>query len=290
LTVNQNSGADAAYRFTFGRFLFRDMENRDHSAELTMYLGLGDWFQHGSIHSASGEADISTIVDPFDNGFNSVSRQRYLYETGFDSFELNYRVRRRLRRDRIMLEPNGQWVRRLDPGTLFAYSFGLRILDLRDDFNWTSHSLDVGDGLELMRGDLRVSADNNLVGLQFGGEATHQTDRWSIGAKAKGGPYVNFAAVDATHVVVDLIADGNPSTTRRHRSHENELAFVGEVNVAASYFVRQNVSLRVGCELLWIQSVAVAPEQLVINTADPVIRDQGGQLFHGFSIGMDVYW
>ena len=58
------------------------------------------------------------------------------YSSTYSSFETNYRVRQRLRRDQMVMDANGNWHRADEPGLNREYLVGLRYMELRDILDW----------------------------------------------------------------------------------------------------------------------------------------------------------
>jgi hypothetical protein len=168
----------AGYAATVGRYLGRDMEDRDRFLEFS-YWGLNDWRESravtgerltdsttfapntvtfGSLNSgfdpASGAPSISfpyntipttTFNSPVGHsillpvgGFNRADEQQISYQSDINNFELNLRFRPRHRPDRLVLYPNGKWRRECRPGRYFSYLFGVRVMSIDETFDWRS--------------------------------------------------------------------------------------------------------------------------------------------------------
>ena len=182
-------GEDASVRGTLGNFLFRDSRNRDHLAEFTV-MGGGDWHQHRAL---SSENNFGLFVPFYISGnnrtFNFSTSQQADYSSHYSSFEANYRVKSRMRRDQLVMDANGEWHRAANPSVTKEYLIGLRMMEVRDIFNWTAEDIQVvGDD-----GSYFIRTDNDLFGLQMGAGLTYEAARWSLGANSKMGFYVNDA-------------------------------------------------------------------------------------------------
>lgn len=310
--------AGVAARFTLGRFLFRDDENRDHMAEFT-FLGLGHWSTHRSVESVNTNrlftplgayADVITYIIET-GGFNFANVQQFGLKTKFDSYEWNYRLRYRHRKDQMELGPDGTWTRKMMPSGFHSFLFGLRYVNLRERFGWQSEAVleeeflavtvdDNGNVTEWLprlpaTGDIRIRTRNDLVGFQIGADAIHQRARWSVGVRGKAGPFVDFSRQDTDLVIDDptvAVVYDLPGQVDRHvRAHEEKLSFVGDLGVFANYHINPNVTLRVAYEALWLSAVANAAEQVEFDTAaTPLVRAGGSQTYMGLSFGFDWYW
>lgn len=295
--------AAAAARLTLGRFLFRDSNNRDNMVEFT-YLGLGHWGFQRSVESVRPDrlftplgafADAVTFVVET-GGYNFANAQHFNLKTKFDSYEWNYQLRYRHRKDQMELGPDGQWTRKMMPSGFHSYLFGLRYLYLQERFGWQSEAvaadLLLPDNSILTRsaatGDMRIHTRNDLIGIQFGADMIRQWPRWSAGIRGKAGPFVNFAqqGTDLT------IQDPQFGDADRHvNAHEETFSFLGELRIFAHYHLRPNMTLRAAFEGLWLSSVANAAEQVEFDTASiPVVRAGGSQSYMGASFGFDLYW
>ncbi|HLA85062.1 MAG TPA: hypothetical protein VJL29_09725, partial [Thermoguttaceae bacterium] len=140
----------AGYEFTLGRYLGRDSDNRDQFVEFT-YYGMNHWDQDYAIHQTdrpratrNGEGNLFPNADNlsdvqretfgnlfgvFDSrlaGFNRVDDMAERYASRFDNFELNMRIRPRMRHDRMVLYQSGRWQREAQDGMVFSFLGGLR--------------------------------------------------------------------------------------------------------------------------------------------------------------------
>lgn len=277
----KHPGEDASVRVTLGRFLFRDDNNRDHTAEFTAFGG-GDWVQD---HNLSSDLPFGLFTTfPIAGGnvaFDGTSRQRLIYSSRYNSFELNYRVKRRLGRDQMVMDPNGRWRREASNGFTRSYLAGLRYLELREILDWRAEDiLVVGDD-----GKYLINTDNDMFGVQFGQGLDYETGRWSVGIRAKGGFYVNDADVISQ---LDFTADDVDDFRRRNT--EDELSFIGETALQARWHVTPNFSLRAGWEFLFIESIAIAPKQANFINNYSKVNTAGYAFYMGGSLGFEGYW
>jgi len=319
---NNEPGAQANARLTLGRFLFRDSKNRDHMTEFT-FFGLGEWSANKSVKAIQTDMLVSPQAASADRvayvveigGFNFSDVQQFHLRSRVNSYEWNYRVRMRSQKDRMELGPDGRWTRKITPGLLQSYLFGLRYFTNDEDLRWQSRAVAAqititppAQGqqpvapIQVQRpaasGDYAVQVSNDLVGLQFGADFVYQWPRWSLGVRGKAGPYINFSRQNSEFVVDDPLNSsfsGDPNTPdhieRRTRASETSFTMLGELGIFAHYNLRPNVALRVAYEAMWLSSVANAQEQITFDTAAlPVVKPGGGQMYMGASFGIDFYW
>ena len=274
-------GEDASVRATLGHFLFRDSRNRDHLAEATVFGG-GDWHQHRQVAS---EDDFGLFVPFYISGnnrtFNQSTRQAVDFSSTFRSFEANYRVRSRMRRDQLVMDANGQWHRAANPGFTKEYLAGLRMMEMRDIMDWTAEDIAVisADGSYFIR------TDNDLFGLQLGAGTTYEAARWSLGADTKMGFYVNDSRGRTT---LNFTADDDNDADLSFAS--DGISWLVEVHVTGRFHVTPNFSLRASYELMYLTAQALAPYQATFITDLSYLNTAGDPLYHGMSFGFEGFW
>ena len=221
------------------------------------------------------------VIDGGNRSFDGSSRQTVDYESHFKSFEMNYRVRQRLGHDQLVMDPNGGWHRAANAGFEREYLAGLRFMEIEDKLDWQAEDIGVlGDD-----GRYFIRTDNDLFGFQVGGGLSYQAPRWSVGVFAKGGVFLNDAL---GRTQFNFTADDASDSDLRLR--ENQLSFVGEFKLQARFHVTPNVSLRAAYELMYIESVALAPSQATFIPEFSYLNTTGDPFYHGVSFGVEGYW
>jgi hypothetical protein len=274
-------GEDAAVRMTLGHFLFRDSRNRDHTAEFTA-LGGGNWEQERVITSEEPFGlFVPFVVDGGNLSFDASSRQTLNYESHIKSFEMNYRVSQRLGHDQLIMDPNGGWHRAANAGFEREYLAGLRFIELEDKFEWQAEDIaTLGDD-----GEYLIRTDNDMFGVQIGGGMTYQASRWSAGVFGRGGVYLNDAL---GRTDLDFTADDDNDAVNRLR--DNELSVNLEMKLQTRFHITPNVSLRAAYELMYFESVALAPSQATFIPVFSYLNTTGDPFYHGTSFGIEGYW
>jgi hypothetical protein len=166
----------------------------------------------------------------------------------------------------------------------------------------------VGPGLALIGGFRWIELSEDFTGSAVDGAVQHPfwiTDvnnhmyGMQVGAQAKiwdrGGPLsvVGTGKAGVYYNDVDQASD-LPSLFHRHEgASKNNTSFVGELEIMAVYQISRHVALRGGYEMLWLGSVALAPEQ--IDTTDfgrgvAAVNTSGDAFYHGFLGGLEVTW
>jgi len=274
-------GEDAGVRATLGRFLFRDDQNRDHTLEFTAFSA-GNWTQDIQLSSAAPNSlFVSFAVDGGNTGFNQSTQQRVIYTSQLNSFELNYRLKKRLGRDQLVMDPNGHWRRAAANGFNRNYLAGFRFIQLKERLNWTAEDI-VNNG---DNGQYLIDTDNSLFGFQLGEGIEFESGRWSAGISAKMGLFVNNAeATSQLNFTADDTNDFN-----RH-STTDELSWLGEAQILGRYHVTPNCSLRAGVDFMVIDSLALAPRQINFINDFTQIEAGADPYYIGASLGFECYW
>lgn len=277
-------GADGMARVTLGRFLFRDEDNRDHNAQFT-YTGGGSWKQSSRIEASTNVGIVvNDFIDRVNPSFDGAQSMGFAYDTGFDSVEANYVVKSRMGRDQMQLQPNGQWVRTANTSNTYGFLAGLRYVNITEFLSIEAErnpDLATSEG-----GEYFVDTDNDLFGGQLGFSVAHETARWSLGLNVKGGSFWN-----RSDLISEFIAGPTTNVSRGDtRSTEDNIAFMGEAQVLGKWHLRPNLSLRAGFELLFVDSLALAPHQVnFVPGGYTPIADDGDLFMIGSSLGIEAY-
>lgn len=293
LTLGRSSpGREASARFTLGRFLFRDQENRDHTMEMVLFGG-GEFGHNCAVESEQPNL-LNTpfrIDNNFIESFDNASRANIQYDSRFNSFEMNYLVTSRMKRDRMELQPNGEWVRRANSGFTYHGLAGLRYFDLTENIDWVANDIvNANAGLANAGGQYLVRTSNDLFGLQVGGGMTYETDRWNITGYAKGGAMAGDAKSRSSVVYTDAGGNVVDGVGFSKGDRESTMPAIVQAGLLGRWHLRPNVSFRAGYELLYITSVALAPHQIDFRPVDGKVTATGDSFYHGLTFGMEGYW
>ncbi len=157
---------------------------------------------------------------------------------------------------------------------------GFRMIEL-------SEALTVTDAIsppQLFVGDI----DNHLYGFQLGLEATIlRRGRWEIDGGLKCGIYGNSADFDAAFPQA-----GPAAVFHASEDFHTDATFAGDLWLGVNYQLTDCLALRLGYQAMWIEGVAVLPEQLD-DLAVPILGelDMGGSPFyHGAYFGAQLDW
>ncbi|MCA9229745.1 MAG: BBP7 family outer membrane beta-barrel protein [Planctomycetales bacterium] len=292
LTLNGGqNGAEAAPRLKLGRFLFRDNDNRDHAIEFVIYGG-GEWTQSGRLdvspNNSAGTTflSVSDVAGRGNAAFDTATSSQFRYDSRLNSFELNYHVSSRMKKDHMELEPSGHWVRRAQPSVTHSLVAGIRYLDMNESILWEAFGIqDRNNDGNLETGYYDVQTDNDMIGTQLGLSVAHERARWSLNANVRTGIFLNHANVDSVFDVTDDVTNGD-----NHIVQDN-MTFLTDASLVAKWHLRPNLSIRAGLEGMFLTSLAMAPLQLnfaPVSTSENIAR--GDVAYLGGSIGLETYW
>jgi hypothetical protein len=259
------------------------------------YFGLFFWDD-----SASVVDPTNSLFSPFSDfgldplGFTETDNADFAaidYESSFDSFEVNFRQR--------YMAPNCRYQ--------MSCLLGVRYFKLDEDFNYFTQSTantipgdpladpPTEDVIPSLQNNINVH--NNMVGAQAGG------DIWlcilpglRVGAEGKAAVLANRIAVENT-IVTNVPVDGVVPDPLIEDLVENDVSFLGEANITFTYRLNYNWTLRGGYTFLYLDGVALAPENF--NAQPPfvdgsprtsVVNDNGGVFYHGYFGGVEFLW
>jgi hypothetical protein len=232
----------------------------DRRAWEAAYFGVYDW--RDSV-SAAGDNDLAL---PGDLGlvsldFYAADRMQLEYSSDLTSVEFNH-------------------VQRMDEWSWLA---GFRFLELDESFLITADDFDTG------RSQYSIDARNRLYGGQLGLRWDRHRRWCDWQANVKAGLFGNDAA--QTQFVTDFPPgfELRPTTT----ANSGAVAFVSEASLALAVPLTETWSVRTAYNLLWLEGVALAPDQLDFNdtpTSGSDIDTSGGLFAQGISLGLAAQW
>jgi len=163
---------------------------------------------------------------------------------------------------------------------------GVRYLDIGSDLNITVGRRELG-GME--EGSYNIQAGNHLIGGQLGVRLRRTVNRLGWELTGKAGVYANDA--EQSQSVIDFpLFPLRPTTS----AQGGNTAFVGEINFSGIYRLTDVWSAKVGYNVIWIEGLALASDQLDFNFATSPSGNQlhasGGLLLHGVNLGLEARW
>jgi len=212
-------------------------------------------------------------------------------QVNFNSFEINGRIRYRLARDEMVMNPDGTWSRHIHPGLTPSLIYGLRTVVVEERFLAKSRR----DGVDFadFGGNLDIDTENFMIGFQVGGDLVKRDEKFEYGVDMKFASLVNFAFADIDAVSNDNITGLTPVDLHQ-RATEANMAFLGEVDFGVKYYFHPDWSIGSNVEMTWIQGIAVATRQrndFNSNFGAPPSVDVSANAFYlGLSVGLTGKW
>jgi len=163
---------------------------------------------------------------------------------------------------------------------------GFRYLNYGEQFNIASQRT-VGGLPET--GSYNVRTANHLYGMQVGARTRRTQGRFGYEAGGKAGLFGNDS--QQTQSVTDF-----PNFPLRPTVSNSSAvaAFLGEANLTGLYRLNNVWNVRAGYNVIWIQGLALAPNQLNFNFASAQagsqLNNSSGLLLHGFNVGLEARW
>lgn len=229
----------------------------------TSYFGLFDGRSSRSVFD-EGNLSLPGALGDASFDFRDIDEMLLSSETELHSFEINstHRI--------------GHW----------TWLCGIRYLRLADELNIRGIDDDLFDS------DYNVRARNNLFGVQAGLRRGGCFGRFGWDVTAKGGIYGN--STTQSQFVTDYESGDSTYYLREPVSaNANQVAFIGEVNPNLTFCVTDKLLLTAGYQLLWIEGVSLAANQLDFSNsafAGSSNHSTGGVLLHGLSAGLEFRW
>lgn len=292
-TVSRPFNVAPGARATLGRYLGRDYLNRDRAFEFIYYGGMT--YEQTDGWNALGDATTPfTLVTPLAlrvPGYNGAGFYTTAFNSDFNSYEWNFKLRRRLGRDKMVMMPNGDWSRRAERAFLPAGFIGIRLANVNEDFFWQSGR----EGVDISQfgGNYEVHTENWLLGMNFGGELMSQNEFFYWGVRGRAAPCLSFASEtqsnSSNNFIDPAFAQGSSNWTAGDTL--TGPGFLGDLSLLAGFYITPNLSFKAGYEFLWVAGVATATRQFNLDERrqDPI--DAGGQIFYqGLSFGFEGTW
>lgn len=292
-TLAQPFDTSPGVRATFGRSLGRDYLDRDRFIEFT-YTGALLWQGVDGWNSLTAEPTLISPLGLNVPGFNRANTYRTSLDSNFNSFETNFRLRRRLGRDQLVMSPNGGWSRHAERGFLPGLILGARLARVDEDFWFRSRRN--GVAADVFSGDYDITTQNWLLGMNIGGELVSQNEFYYWGLRGRAAPALTFAAAQQTVIGINQTKDPqNPPVPspvfREDRNTQTSPGFIGDLTLFAGWNVTPNFSLKVGYDFLWVAGIATATRQFNLDDLRQNPMDAGGQtFFNGVSLGLEGSW
>ena len=294
LPINPSLGFTPGARITIGTYLGTDAMNRDSAIEFT-FQGLNHWSNQYSISAYQpNQNSIFTnfIALPLGNtiptsapGFAFANFMQYTYNASFNSYELNFKLSKRMGRDRTVLTREGIWARVATPQLLPSLYGGLRLISFNEGFFWRSE----GSDPTLVAGNYQVMTHNTVFGPQCGTTMTYQHENWRFTGRLGAGTMVNWAQ---QHSIINGydVPTNNTISVNNTNSAAN-ISLMVDFGLSVTYLVRPNMGIRFGYQIMALTNLALAERQITFLNLNPATMNQDhGLYFDGVSGGLEFAW
>ncbi len=172
--------------------------------------------------------------------------------------------------------------------------FGVRYITMPEDFTYMTQSSVVfppptsGE----VTNTVHVTTDNQMIGPQVGARFELYTDnRWWLNTDIKAAVMNNNSMQSTDYTNVINGATGHDFFSVR----EDHTAFAGDLSVTAVYRWSPHFITRLGYQALWLEGMAMAPENFnpnihMIQQGPPQLNHSSGVIYHGPFAGAMIGW
>ena len=276
-------------RITIGKSLGRDYLDRDRAFEFIYYGGMS--YEDVDGRNAVNNGFLVSPLAPLAPGFNGATAYATKFNSDFNSWEWNYKLRRRLGRDQLVMSPGGNWTRHAERGWLPALIVGTRLANVNEQFSLSSSR--AGATQDQFSGRYHVDAGNWLLGLNIGGELISQNEFYYWGLRGRAAPALTFASTAQQAAGINTVLPPPDQQTMAFTDQATRTGpgFLGDLTLMAGWNITPNFALQVGYDFLWVAGMATATRQLNLDNRDVNAIDVGGQTFYnGVSFGFYGSW
>ena len=137
--------------------------------------------------------------------------------------------------------------------------------------------------------DYRVKTRNNMFGAQVGRRMRWTWSNWALEGWAKAGLLGN----SQEGIQPPLIDYTGTQQRPAYSAWRGQVGFIGDINLSAVYRLTDVWGIRAGYNLIWIDGLALAPNQYNFSVDDPIspILVSGGGIFmNGANLGLEARW
>jgi hypothetical protein len=290
-TTAQPFNISPGARITIGRSLGRDYLDRDRAIEFIYYGGM-TYEDNDGWNAIGAPLALSPPViplAPLQPGFASATRFDTRFNSDFNSWEWNYKLRRRLGRDQLVMSPGGTWTRHAERGWLPALILGPRLANVNEDFRLQTSRPGVPPAN--FGGTYTINAANWLLGLNIGGELISQNEFFYWGLRGRAAPALSFVSTHQTAVGVNTLTTPPGAINFTADASRTAPGFIGDLTLMAGWNITPNFAVQVGYDFLWVAGMATATRQFNLDQRDTNALDAGGQTFYnGLSFGFNGSW
>ena len=287
-TMAQPFNVAPGARATIGKSLGRDYLDRDRFVEFVYYGGMT--YEDNDGWNARANGTLVTPLNYVAPGFTNASTYFTAFNSDFNSWEWNYKLRRRLGRDQLVMSPGGNWTRHAERGWLPSLIVGTRLATTNEDFRLISSRTGVPSSQ--FGGDYVINTSNWLFGLNLGAELISQNEFYYWGLRGRAAPALSLGSTNQTAFGINTnLPEGSQTISFSDQATRTGAGFIGDLTILAGWQIKPNFALQIGYDFLWIAGMATANRQFNLDNRDNYAIDVGGQTFYnGVSFGFNGSW
>jgi hypothetical protein len=235
-----------------------------HGWEGRYFSALGMTGEIDNSNSNFAQQLLFTQLDFSAPGFNGPDSYALQYQSDLHSAEINY-------------------VHSWDRLSLLG---GFRFVRLSENFEWRSGRSGISS--EVAGGSLGTHTNNDLYGGQIGARWRQNYQRLFCDIKGRAGLFGNEANQRTTLLAIGYL---DPREFAGSTTYDSAVAFVGDLNFSAGIRVTSVWAIRAGYNLIWIDRVALAPDQFQgFEFASQQVAIDGSVFLHGVNVGLEGCW
>jgi hypothetical protein len=222
------------------------------------YFGLMDWDSRTTLNGAADLNLPGALGAALDLNFANANAMNLTYSSVIHNGEFNY------------LWTHGQ----------IMWLLGFRYFNLGEELNIRSAS---ATGIT----EYNTTTRNDLYGGQLGARYRAGWKRFNWDFFGKAGVFGNRA------VEQQFITNIGDAPIRDTSVEQGHTAFVGDIGVNLSYNICKCWTIRAGYNAIWVEDVALAPNQLDFTdtpTSGTTLNNNGSVFLHGAHAGIGCHW
>jgi hypothetical protein len=164
---------------------------------------------------------------------------------------------------------------------------GFRYVGVEEEAVLTTDCCRMGD--EFLAIPYRSRTRNNMFGAQAGVRGRRAWERWAVEGWAKAA----VMGVAQEQIQDPLISYANVLERGAVSRSGGEVGFVGDLTMSAIYRITEVWGIRAGYSLLWLDGLALAPDQFDFTTdlgSGTNLVNSSGIFYHGANLGLEARW
>ncbi|MFM7137306.1 MAG: BBP7 family outer membrane beta-barrel protein [Planctomycetota bacterium] len=182
---------------------------------------------------------------------------------------------------------DSDWIRTPAGWATVDWLAGFRYVGVEEDASLTTECCRM-DG-NFLAIPYRARTRNNMFGGQLGVRGRRAWERWAVEGWAKGAlmGVAQEQIQDPLFTYAGVLERGAVSRSG------GEVGFVGDMTASAVYRINQVWGIRAGYSLLWLEGLALAPDQFDFSTnagSGTNLVNSSGIFYHGANLGLEARW